>query len=82
MGVAIGGSRIRYLTEKEHSSMINDLGIGSDVIVQKCQKKIYLQQGHIKIGTTISKSTKAYFKAINIDIEVIKIEGSVELAPY
>ena len=38
-------------------------------------------KGHIKIGTKYPKVAKDYFKENNIDVEIIKIEGSVELAP-
>ena len=38
-------------------------------------------KGHIKIGTKYPKVAKDYFKQNNIDVEIIKIEGSVELAP-
>lgn len=37
--------------------------------------------GHIKIGTKYPSVTRAYFKEKGLDVEVIKIEGSVELAP-
>ena len=37
--------------------------------------------GHIKIGSKYPTVAKEYFKKKNMDVEVIKIEGSVELAP-
>ncbi len=37
--------------------------------------------GHIKIGSKYPTVAKNYFKQLGMDVEVIKIEGSVELAP-
>ena len=37
--------------------------------------------GHIKIGSKYPKVARDFFKKRNMDVEVIKIEGSVELAP-
>ena len=37
--------------------------------------------GHIKIGTKYPKVAREYFKKRGMDVEIIKIEGSVELAP-
>lgn len=36
---------------------------------------------HIKIGTKYPTVTKKYFESKNMDVEIIKIEGSVELTP-
>ncbi|MGL5151470.1 MAG: ATP phosphoribosyltransferase [Clostridium sp.] len=37
--------------------------------------------GHIKIGSKYPTVAKNYFKSKGMDVELIKIEGSVELAP-
>ncbi|MCF0115025.1 MAG: ATP phosphoribosyltransferase [Erysipelotrichaceae bacterium] len=37
--------------------------------------------GHIKIGSKYPKTAKKYFESRGMDVEVIKIEGSVELTP-
>ena len=37
--------------------------------------------GHVKIGSKYPNVAREYFKKRNMDVEVIKIEGSVELAP-
>ena len=42
---------------------------------------IFKQVGHIKIGTKYPKVAKEYFSSRGMDVEIIKIEGSVELAP-
>ena len=37
--------------------------------------------GHIRIGTKYPKVTREYFQKKGLDAEIIKIDGSVELAP-
>lgn len=37
--------------------------------------------GHIKIGSKYPEVTRQYFLKMNKDVEIIKIDGSVELAP-
>ena len=37
--------------------------------------------GHIRIGTKYPKIAKQYFASKGIDVEIIKIDGSVELGP-
>ena len=42
---------------------------------------IFNKIGHIKIGTKYPAVAKSYFEGKGMDVEIIKIEGSVELAP-
>ena len=42
---------------------------------------IFKKIGHIKIGTKYPKVAKRYFESKGMDVEIIKIEGSVELSP-
>ena len=42
---------------------------------------IFNKIGHIKIGTKYPAVAKIYFEGKGMDVEIIKIEGSVELAP-
>lgn len=60
-----------------------DLGIGKCkfIVASLPEKDIFKKIGHIKIGTKYPTVTKEYFKNKNMDVEIIKIEGSVELAP-
>lgn len=60
-----------------------DLGIGACKFIVASLKEIGLYEkiGHIKIGTKYPKVAKEYFKSKGMDVEIIKIEGSVELAP-
>ncbi len=39
------------------------------------------KEGHIKIGTKYPNVARAYFNARGMDVEIIKIDGSVELSP-
>lgn len=60
-----------------------DLGLGKcKFIVASLPKNEFLKKiGHIKIGTKYPTVAKEYFKKKGMDVEIIKIEGSVELAP-
>lgn len=60
-----------------------DLGIGKcKFIVASLPENEFLKKiGHIKIGTKYPTVAKEYFKRKGMDVEIIKIEGSVELAP-
>ncbi len=39
------------------------------------------KEGHIKIGTKYPNVARAYFNERGMDVEIIKIDGSVELSP-
>ncbi|MBU5487361.1 ATP phosphoribosyltransferase [Clostridium sp. MSJ-8] len=60
-----------------------DLGIGKCrfIVASLPEKNIFKKVGHIKIGTKYPTVAKNYFKEKGMDVEIIKIEGSVELAP-
>jgi ATP phosphoribosyltransferase len=60
-----------------------DLGFGKCgfIVASLPENDIFKKVGHIKIGTKYPKIAKDYFKKKGMDVEVIKIEGSVELAP-
>lgn len=42
---------------------------------------VFQKIGHVKIGTKYPQVAREYFLSRGIDVEVIKIDGSVELAP-
>lgn len=42
---------------------------------------LFEKKGHIRIGTKYPNVAKAYFQSRNMDVEIIKIDGSVELSP-
>jgi ATP phosphoribosyltransferase len=60
-----------------------DLGFGKCgfIVASLPENDIFKKVGHVKIGTKYPKVAKDYFKKKSMDVEVIKIEGSVELAP-
>ena len=51
------------------------------IVASLPDNNIFKKVGHIKIGSKYPKVAKEYFKKKNMDVEVIKIEGSVELVP-
>lgn len=71
------------LESVENYYEILDLGIGKCkfIVASLPNTNIFNQVGHIKIGTKYPKVAKEYFKSRGMDVEIIKIEGSVELAP-
>ena len=60
-----------------------DLGIGKCkfIVATLPNINIFNRIGHIKIGTKYPNVAKRYFESKGMDVEIIKIEGSVELAP-
>ncbi|MDY2630611.1 MAG: ATP phosphoribosyltransferase [Clostridium sp.] len=84
-GVAdVGIVGLDSLLEKNNNCYeLIDLGGGKCkfIVASMPDKDLFKMKGHIKIGTKYPKVAKDYFKENNIDVEIIKIEGSVELAP-
>lgn len=68
--------------DKDYYEML-DLGIGRcKFIVAGLQGNNPLEKaGHVKIGTKYPHVAQAYFLEKGMDVECIKIDGSVELAP-
>ena len=60
-----------------------DLKIGKCkfIVASLPQNQLFLKVGHIKIGTKYPTVAKQYFLSKGMDVEIIKIDGSVELAP-
>ncbi|MBE6063064.1 MAG: ATP phosphoribosyltransferase [Clostridium butyricum] len=72
------------ILESEHKCYeVLDLNVGKCgfIVASLPENDIFKKVGHIKIGSKYPKVAKEYFKKKNMDVEVIKIEGSVELAP-
>ena len=84
-GVAdVGIVGLDSLLEKNNNCYeLIDLGVGKCkfIVASMPDKDLFKMKGHIKIGTKYPKVAKDYFKQNNIDVEIIKIDGSVELAP-
>lgn len=62
---------------------VMDLEIGKCgfIMASLPDKNPFKKMGHIKIGTKYPSVAREYFKSKGMDVEIIKIEGSVELAP-
>lgn len=72
------------LLESHHSCYeVMDLGLGrcKFIVASMPNKELFNSNGHIKIGSKYPLVTKEFFKSKGMDVEIIKIEGSVELAP-
>lgn len=60
-----------------------DLGFGKCTI-SACgykDREFLMKDRVLKVATKYPKTTKKYFKSLNQDIQIIKLNGSVELAP-
>ena len=59
-----------------------DLGIGKCrfIVAGLPGQSPFAKLGHVKIGSKYPNVAREYFKKRNMDVEVIKIEGSVEQA--
>lgn len=73
-------------TIAEHSSSfyeVIDLGIGKCKFALACPKDADFFDGYKRkvIATKYPKVASSYFESIGMDVDIIKIEGSVELAP-
>ena len=71
------------LEKGENYYEILDLGIGKCkfIVATLPDDNIFNRIGHIKIGSKYPNVSKKYFEGKGMDVEIIKIEGSVELAP-
>ncbi len=60
-----------------------DLGIGrcSFIVASLPDARLFEKGGHIRIGTKYPNVARAYFESRGMDVELIKIDGSVELSP-
>ena len=62
---------------------VMDLGLGKCkfIVASLPEKNPYTKVGHVVIGTKYPKVAKTYFTGKGIDVEIVKIDGSVELGP-
>lgn len=51
------------------------------VLAKKEGEEIFKEEHRIKIGTKYPRVAREYFTGLGYDVDIIKIEGSVELAP-
>lgn len=77
----VGKDTLLESTGRYYEVMDLDIGKCGFIVASLPEMDPYKKVGHIKIGTKYPTVAKEYFKKIGMDVEVIKIEGSVELAP-
>ena len=60
-----------------------DLKIGKCkfIVASLPQNQLFSKVGHIKIGTKYPRVAKQYFLSKGMDVEIIKIDGFIKLAP-
>ena len=80
--IAIVGKDTLLEREEDYYEVL-DLGLGKCkfIVAALPDSNIFNNGGHIKIASKYPTVTKKYFQSRGMDVEVIKIEGSVELAP-
>ncbi|MEG1481463.1 ATP phosphoribosyltransferase [Clostridium sp.] len=80
--IGVVGKDTLLESEKDYFEVLDlKLGVCKFIVAALPNAKLYEKIGHIKIGTKYPKVCKDYFKKLGMDVEIIKIEGSVELAP-
>jgi ATP phosphoribosyltransferase len=84
-GIAdLGVSGLDVLDEKDYQiAKLLDLGFGKCKIVVGMKKgqTININKPQIKIATKLENITKNYFAKKAMDVDIVKLNGSIELAP-
>lgn len=80
--IAVVGKDTLLEVEPDYYEVL-DLKVGKCkfIVASLPNVNLFNKVGHIKIGTKYPKVAKDYFKSRGMDVEIIKIEGSVELGP-
>ena len=67
---------------KDYFEML-DLQMGKCcfIVASLPQANLFAKKGQIRIGTKYPHVARSYFLSKNMDVEIIKIDGSVELSP-
>ncbi len=70
------------MERKSDVLMLLDMNIGKcRISVAKPKTKIYEEKNRIKVGTKFTNIAKNFYENKGINADIIKLEGSVELAP-
>ncbi|MEG0314221.1 MAG: ATP phosphoribosyltransferase [Erysipelotrichaceae bacterium] len=77
----VGSDTLAEVDDDYYEVLDLEIGKCSFIMATLPDIDIFKKIGHIKIGTKYPTVTKNYFKSKGMDVEIIKIEGSVELAP-
>lgn len=80
--IGVVGKDTLLENEDEYYELL-DLQIGKCkfIVASLPENHLFSKVGHIKIGTKYPKVAKKYFLSKGMDVEIIKIDGSVELSP-
>lgn len=78
--IGIVGKDTLYESSADYYELL-DLGIGRCQFVLAGLANPLEKVGHLVIGTKYPKVTKDYFQRLGKEVDIIKIEGSVELGP-
>lgn len=80
--IGVVGKDTLLESDKEYFEVLDlNLGKCKFIVASLPEINLFEKVGHVKIGTKYPKVAKEYFKKRGMDVEIIKIEGSVELAP-
>lgn len=80
--IGVVGKDTLLESDKEYFEVLDlNLGKCKFIVASLPEVNLFEKIGHLKIGTKYPKVAKEYFKKRGMDVEIIKIEGSVELAP-
>lgn len=80
--IGVVGKDTLLESDKEYFEVLDlNLGKCKFIVASLPEVNVFEKIGHVKIGTKYPKVAKEYFKKRGMDVEIIKIEGSVELAP-
>lgn len=80
--VAFVGSDVLAENERTYYELLDmEVGKCQFVLANKAGEVLHREGEHVKIGTKYPTVAKNYFHSRGYDVEIIKIEGSVELAP-
>ena len=80
--VGIVGKDTLYEGGKDYYELL-DLKFGQCkfIVAAPPATDLFHKEGHLKIGTKYPSVARSYFLKRGMDVEIIKIEGSVELSP-
>lgn len=80
--IGVVGKDTLLESDKEYFEVLDlNLGKCKFIVASLPEVNLFEKIGHVKIGTKYPKVAKEYFKKRGMDVEIIKIEWSVELAP-
>ena len=77
----VGKDTLLESTNRYYELMDLQIGKCGFIVASLPEKDPFKKNTHVKIGTKYPSVAKQYFKEKGLDVEIIKIEGSVELAP-